>query len=433
MSEIQSLAPAPKRGTSDWYVLVVLSTVYGLNLVDRSLIQILLQPIKVDLKLSDTELGFLTGIAFGVFYATLGLPIARWADRGDRAKIAAGAIGLWGLTVMGSMFVTGFATMVLARVAAAVGEAGCKPPTYSLVGDYFPGSRERTRAMAVYWIGGPIASLVGYVAGGWLNELYGWRVTFMIMGVPGLLLAAVVFLTIRDPRKAASQSHAVPTASIPFRTVAQVLWRVPTLRHLTIALTLLYTMNFGLNPWYAAFLMRSHGMGSGELGTILGLIFGLSGIFGILLGGVVCERFLDGDERAQSRATALAVTATVPAFAAFLLLESRIAALASLAIVMIVINFFFAPVYTLLQRLVPDTMRATALAAILLLTNFIGMGIGPQLVGTLSDLLAPRYGADSLRYAMLASAFIAPWAAYHFWRAGATVSMDLARGEVAGK
>lgn len=423
----------PKRRAYDWYVLGILSSVYGLNLVDRGLIQLLLQPIKVDLQLSDTQLGFLTGIAFGLFYATLGLPIARLADRGNRAAITSVSIGLWGLTVMATQFVSGFGTMLAARIAAAVGEAGCKPPTYSLAGDYFPGARERTRAMTVYWIGGPVASLLSYAVGGWLNAHYGWRTTFTIMGVPGLILAIVVAATVREPRRSravavAPVDSAAPAGpQVPLRDVAAMLWRNRSLRHLTIGLTLLYTMNFGLNPWYAAFMMRSHQMGSAELGAVLGLIFGLSGMAGVVLGGVVCDRYFGANERGQLRVTAVAVVATVPAFLGFLLADSRFAALASLAAVMIVLNFFFAPIYALLQRLVPDDVRATTLAAILLLTNLVGMGVGPQLVGTLSDLLSPSFGVDSLRYAMLAAALIAPLAAFHFWRVGRTVGADLSR------
>src|ERR1700733_313850 len=164
------------------YVLGALTFVYALNYLDRGLILLLLQPIKDDLHLSDTQLGFLTGIAFGLFYATLGVPIARWSDRGNRVTITSMAIALWGMTVMSCLFVSNFAQLLAARVAAAVGESGCMPPTYSLIGDYFPAATERTRAMAIYMLAGPLAAIVSFVLGGWLNELYGWRVTFFVMG-----------------------------------------------------------------------------------------------------------------------------------------------------------------------------------------------------------------------------------------------------------
>src|SRR6266853_1651165 len=181
------------------YVLGTLMLVYTLNCLDRGAVVLLLQPIKDDLGLTDGQLGFLTGIAFGLFYATLGLPIARWADRGNRVTITSAAIGLWGATVMLSLFVANFFQLVLARVAAAVGESGAMPPTYSLVGDYFPEPAERTRAMAIYWLAGPLAMLISFIAGGRLNELYGWRVAFFVMGVPGLIVAALVAMTISEP------------------------------------------------------------------------------------------------------------------------------------------------------------------------------------------------------------------------------------------
>jgi len=182
------------------YVLGVLTFVYTLNYLDRNLIVLLLQPIKTDLHLSDTQLGFLTGIAFGLFYATLGLPIARWADRGNRVTITSLAIGVWGATVMSCVLVANFAQLVLARIAASVGEAGCMPPTYSLLGSYFPKPVERTRAMSVYWLASPLSALVSFAAGGILAQRFGWRVTFFLMGLPALIAAVLVKATVFEPR-----------------------------------------------------------------------------------------------------------------------------------------------------------------------------------------------------------------------------------------
>lgn len=406
------------------YVLVSLTAVYTLNLVDRGLMILLLQPIKEDLQLSDTQLGFLTGIAFGLFYATLGLPIARWADRGNRVTITSLAIGLWGLTVMACMFVTSYLQLVASRVLAAVGESGCKPPTYSLVGDYFPKPAERTRAMAVYIAGSPLSNLLSFVAGGWLSELYGWRMAFFVLGVPGLILAIILKLTIVEPRAdvaRARESHALP----PLTTVIGVLWRQRSFRHLSAALILFYTVGLGLGPWYAAFLMRSHGMTTGELGTLLGLIFSIAGTGGVLLGGYVAARWFAQNERAQMRASAVMVALLVPCYVAFLILPQRSQALAALVPLMTIFSIFLGPTYALMQRLVADEMRATTMAVVMLLANLIGFGIGPQIVGIVSDLLTPTLGAEALRYAMLSMSFVALWSAYHFWRVGHTVAEDL--------
>ena len=410
------------------YVLGTLTLVYTLNFLDRGLIILLLQPIKEDLRLSDSQLGFVTGIAFALFYATLGLPIARWADRGNRVTITSIAIGLWGVTVMVCLFVSNFVQLVLARIAAAVGESGCMPPTYSLLGDYFPGAAERARAMAIYWLASPFALIISLMGGGWLNERYGWRVTFFIMGIPALLVAVLVKMTIIEPRVHTVRGVA-PERQLPRMTeVLATLWRQQSTRHLSLAIILFFLMAFGLAPWYAAFMMRSHGMGTAELGVWLGLIFGFGGIAGIWGGGYMSGRWLAHDERGQMRFSAITIASLVPSVGLFVLLPNKYAALIALVPLMIGLGFFVGPTFALLQRLVVDEMRATTMAVVMLLANLIGMGIGPQVVGLVSDLLMPVMGSDSLRYALLTISFVALWAAYHFWRVGRTVKEDLSAG-----
>ncbi|WP_116808517.1 spinster family MFS transporter [Steroidobacter cummioxidans] len=417
--------PAPGTGYKR-YVLAMMTSVYMLNLVDRGLMSLLLQPIKEDLSLSDTQLGFLTGIAFALFYATLGLPIARWADRGNRVTVTSLAIGLWGLTVMACVLVTNFVQLVFARVAAAVGEAGCKPPTYSLVGDYFSGSSERTRAMAIYLTGNSLSTLVAYTVGGWLNELYGWRMTFFIMGILGLLLAIAVKLTVIEPRTQTPVVRTGETQAPSTKVVIATLWRQPSFRHLSLALILLYTVGLGLGPWQAAFMIRTYHMSTGELGLWLGLICSASGVVGALLGGYLASRYFQGNERGQMAMSALAVALILPCFVAFLMLPEKNQALLALIPLMMVFTVFMGPTYALMQRLVADNMRATMMALVMLLANLVGMGLGPQIVGILSDLLRPTFGGDALRYAMLIVASAALWSAYHFLRVGRTVANDLA-------
>lgn len=426
-SPVDALQPTAFSPAYRMYALSVMASVYGLNLVDRGLIMLLLEPIKRDLSLSDTQLGFVTGIAFALFYATLGLPIARWADRGNRATITSLAIGMWGITVMACVLVTNYTHLVAARIAAAIGEAGCKPPTYSLVGDYYPEPTERTRAMSIYWLGGPLAALVSFVIGGWLNELYGWRATFFIMGIPGLILAIIVKLTIREPRRLHTIDEQGPAPSM--RSVLGLLWRQRSARHLSIGLILLYSLSFGMAPWYAAFMVRIHHLGTAELGLWFGLIFGFGQLAGILAGGYVANRWFAANEKGQMIASAIAVCSLAPFFVLFLFLPGKYMALATLIPLMAVFSFFTAPTYALLQRLVPETMRATVLSVVMLLANLIGMGAGPQIVGIVSDLLAPSLGVDSLRYAMLMMSFVAILAASHFWRLSRTVQADLAVAE----
>lgn len=414
------------NGAYKYYVLGMLTLVYTMNFIDRNLIILLLQPIKEDLHLSDTQLGFVTGITFGLFYAVVGLPVARIADRGgNRSTITSVAIALWGCTVMVCLVVSSFVQLVFARVAAAVGEAGCMPPTYSLLGDYFPDPAERIRAMAVYWLGVPLSALISLIAGGWLNERYGWRFTMFAMGVPALVVAVVFKMTVADPRKRAHTQFKDMRVRSMIGLLA-TLWRQESSRHLSVAIVLLFSMSSGLAPWYGAFMMRSHGMGTAELGLWLGLIFGSSGIVGSLLGGYVTGRWFSTNERGQMRLIAILIAALVPCHLLFLLLPHKHQALLAMSPLGVVFVSIYGPTFALLQRLVPDDMRATTLAVVMMLANLIGMGVGPQIVGILSDLLAPVMGLDSLRYAMLVVSLVAVWAAYHFWRVGQTVTADLA-------
>ena len=407
------------------YVVAILTLTYTFSQVDQVLIGLVLQPIQNDLRVSDTQFGFVTGIAFGLFYATLGLPVAHWADRGNRSTITALAIGLWGATVMSCLFVTNFAQLVFARMATAAGASACMPPTYSLVGDYFPETAERTRAMTIYALANPLSGFGGYVLGGWLNEHFGWRIAFFVMGIPGLVLAALAKLTVAETRTHKYPDLVEQRRKPWMREVLNTVWHQQSSRHLGIAIILVFTMGWGLNSWYAPFMIRSHGMGTVELGIWLGAIFGLSGVAGVLVGGYVAGRWFGDDERGQMRLAAVIMVSLVPLQALFLLLPNEHQSLTALGLSVIVSNVFFGPAFALMQRLAVAEMRATQLAIVMLFANLIGMGIGSQSVGVLSDLLKPLFGTDSLRYAMMTVSLVALWSAYHFWRVGRTVKADL--------
>ena len=408
------------------YNLAALTAVCTLGYLDRDLIVLLLEPIKASLSLSDTQLGAITGLGFGLFYAVLGLPMARYADRGNRITIAAASIGLWGVTAMVCPWVTSFGQLLLLRIAAAVGESGCLPPTYSLVGDYFPDSAARVRGMTVFWLSGPFAALISFIAGGQINEAYGWRLTFFIAGTPALLLALLLKLTLTEPRLAVAPfvvSSVQPKIGIA--TALSGLWRQRSSRHLSLAIILIFAMGQGLSPWYAAFLMRSHAMNTAELGLWFGMIFGGSGLLGTLLGGYVSNRWFNGNERSQMRLGAVLVATLFPFFILFLLTSEKHIAIVALIPIAIAFSFFLGPTFALLQRLVPEGVRATSFAVLMLLANLLGMAAGPQIIGLLSDVLLPTFQEESLRYAMLSFSLLALWASYHFWQVGRTVMVDL--------
>jgi predicted MFS family arabinose efflux permease len=280
--------------------------------------------------------------------------------------------------------------------------------------------------MSIYMLAGPLASLLSFGIGGRLNEIYGWRVTFFLMGIPALAIALLVKLTVREPRMQVREAPAPVSRAPRTLDVVKIIWCQRSSRHLNIGLVLLFLMGYGLVPWYAAFMMRSLDMRTGEVGIWLGLIFGISGIAGILSGGYITGKWLAQREPLQMRLSALTVALLVPGLAAFLMLPQKHAALAALALLCVTWGFCYGPVYALMQRLVRDEIRATTLAITMLFANLIGMGVGPQLVGVLSDAFAPRLGSDALRYAMLVTSLVALWAAYHFWQVGKTVRHDLA-------
>lgn len=410
-----------------YYVLACMTALYMVNHLDRGLMILLLQPIKHDLQLTDTQLGLVTGISFAVFYSLLGIPAARWSDRGNRVTIAAVAVGFWGVVVMAYMAIGNFAQLALGRAAAAIGEAGGKPPTYSLVGDYFPEPAERTRAMAVYLSASSITSLVSFSLGGWLAETVGWRMTFLIMGVPGVLLAILVKLTVIEPRATAGPDPiSSPTASA-LRDVLALLIRHPSLRRLSLAVILLFVMSQGLGPWYAAYLIRAHGIGPAELGLWLALIFGLGALGGLAAGAFVAGRWFR-DERIQLRITAVTVALVLPLICLFVAARDKGLALAMLALMAVTLSSFLPPVYALLQRLAPDDMRATVLSVVMLFANLVGMGLGPLAVGAISDRVPLTFGITGLGWGLIALAGSALVSGAFFWRAGDVVHDDLEAG-----
>lgn len=413
------------------YVLLVLSGAYMVNFMDRPILILCLESIKGEMHLSDTQLGFLTGFSYAIFYAVLGIPFARWADRGNRSFIVALVMLLQGIAAGGFLVVATFAQLLLIRIAGAVGEAGCQPTTYSLLGDYFASSRERTRAMSVYLAGSYVAALMTYVTGGWLLETWGWRLTMALMAVPCILLALILHFTIKDPRTVGVQSPDERWGSRrdppQLTEVLTDLWKIKSLRNLTCCLVLLYMLGHGLAPWYGAFLIRTHGLSAVELGITMGLIIGLGGLIGTLTGGFVGGGRWIKSERRQVEFCAILIVAMFPLYIGFLLLSGRFPALTSFFFVIVIFTSVFAPAYSIIQQLVANRARATTMAAIMLLANLIGMGMGPQLVGTLSDVFSANHLNHGLRYSMLTLAGVSLAAAHFMWQVRSTISNDLRR------
>ena len=416
------------------YLLGVLAVILFFNYLDRIALGTVLENIKTDLHLSDTQLGFLTGIAFALFYSIVGIPIARWADRGNRVLIISLATLISSAAVMLCGTVQTFEQLLLVRIAVSIGEAGCVPPGSSLVADYFSRA-ERPRAIAIYGMGGALSVVAGFFLGGWLNELYGWRTTFMLLGAPGLLLALVAWLSLREPRRFATHAPASraelsfvsdPCTPPPLRKVASRLWSNTTFRYLLLCLAALIFFTNGIGLWLPSFFVRSYGLGTGEIGTWLAVVYGVGALVGSYVGGDLASRFAPNNERLQ-----LIVVAATIGFCGIVLVlaflsRSPILAFALMGLQSFGLSACNGPLFGTIQTLVPERMRAISLALVYFFANLVGMGLGPLATGTLSDALTPWTGTESLRYALLLLSPGFCWAAWYAWRASQAVTGDLA-------
>jgi predicted MFS family arabinose efflux permease len=407
------------------YVLGVLVLVYVVNFVDRQVFSILIEPIKADIDLSDTQLGFLGGVAFAFFYTFAGIPIARWADRGNRVTIVTLALVIWsGMTALTGL-ARGFASLMIARIGVGIGEAGCSPPIHSLISDYFPPERRAT-ALSIYALGIPIGAAIGTLAGGWIGEYYGWRTAFLVVGLPGLAIAVLVKLTLREVPRGHSEGvevSAEQTESVG--SVIRFMWGLKSFRHLSLAGSLHAFVGYGVGLFLPSFFMRIHGFGLAETATYLFLI-GLTGMIGTFLGGFLGDRLGVRDKRWYAWVPGIATIAAVPFAVAFYLWEDPIVML-FLAIPGAILGpMYLGPTFGMTQTLVKPHMRALASAILLFILNLIGLGLGPLFAGFLSDQLRPEFGIESIRYSLLIVAVAGNvWAALHYYLASLTLREDL--------
>ncbi|MEE4360210.1 MAG: MFS transporter [Pseudomonadales bacterium] len=413
------------------YVLGVLVVTYTFNFIDRQILGILVEPIRLELGVGDTEMGLLTGLGFAIFYTLMGIPIARLADRSNRRNLIAGAVGVWSLFTAAQGMAQNYWQLLAFRVGVGVGEAGCSPPAHSMISDYYP-ANQRATALGLYSLGIPVGILFGFFVGGWMNEFFGWRVAFFVVGIPGLLLALVIRFTVQEPPRGMSEARETvdPEAAQPAigRVFAYLVAR-RSFVHMAIGGGLAAFVGYGLISWAAAFLARTHGMSSGEIGTWLGLIFGIPGGIGIALGGRLADRYGARDSRWYLWVVAVALAICFPAGIGVYLTGNATVALLFLIIPVMLGNFYQATTFAQTQTLVGLRMRSVAAAMLLFTVNIIGLALGPSVVGFVSDLLAPSYGDDSLRWALLICSVGNLWAAFHYWRAGIHFPHDLSRVE----
>ena len=407
------------------YALGLLLAVFVVNFLDRQVVAILLQAIKLDLGLSDTQLGAFSGIAFAALYSTLGIPLARWADRGVRRSIIALALLVWsGMTALQG-FAPSFFWLIAARVGVGIGEAGCTPPAHSLIADLFE-PRRRATALAIYSLGIPLGGAIGLAGGGWLRETFDWRTALMIVGLPGLGLALLVRLTLREPTRGWWEGGRAAETPPSLSDVARVLRARSSFVHMAFAGALHALYGYGAGTFLPIFFERVHRLPPLEIGYSLGAIAASAGVLGTFLGGWLTDRVSGRDMRWYAWLPALGTGIYIPcAFVLYLWPDPR-GALALAVLPALVAGLHLGPTFAIAQALVPPQMRAQAAAVLLLILNLVGMGLGPQLVGLLSDLLAPRFGAESIRWALLGTIVAgASWSIVHYALAARTLREDL--------
>lgn len=405
--------------TNAHYVLAVLAASYVLNSLDRSIIAVLLEPIGREFGASDTQLGLLTGLAFAAFYSTLGIPIAALADRTSRRNVLAFSVLLWSIATMLCGLAVSFVLLVFARVGTAIGEAGGTPPAHSLISDHFSSERRAT-ALAVYSMGAPVGAALAGVWGGYGNEWLGWRMTILLAGVPGLLLAPLIFLTIAEtPRKAVE--HGKPSLA----TTAKYLWARGSFRHLCLACAIHSIAIHGASTFNATFLIRSHGWETSRAGTLIALL-GTAAAVGTFFGGALADRMSgrSGDARWLLWVPALATLAAIPFQTTAYLSSNASVVVPVLPIAGMLGMMYFGPAFAVGQALAAPGMRAVATSVLLFAMAMVGLGLGPLLVGIISDRLEPVIAEHSLRYALLLAPAINGWAVVHFYLASRRLRVD---------
>jgi predicted MFS family arabinose efflux permease len=400
------------------FALAMLLLVYTFNFVDRQILGILASAIKTDLHLNDTQLGLLGGLAFALLYSTLAIPLAWLADRTSRTWVITLSLAVWSLFTGLCGFATSFGQLFAARIGVGVGEAGGIAPSYAVIADMFP-PRSRARALAVYSLGIPLGSAAGVMLGGYIAARVDWRTAFFVVGGAGVLLAPLFRLVVREPARDAPVAGRAPVGR-----VFAILAAKPSFWLLALGAASSSMLGYGLAFWLPSLLKRSFHLDLVQTAQFYGAVLLIGGVPGILLGGVIGDRFGGRDRAIYARAPAIAFFVAVPLFAAGIMSTSTAAAFLFFLIPQALVYLWLAPVVTAVQHLVPAHMRATASASFLLINNLIGLGAGSFALGAVSDGLTARFGDEALRYSMLGGLSLYLLAGVLMWLASTPLRKD---------
>ncbi|MEN9392519.1 MAG: hypothetical protein RLZZ104_862, partial [Pseudomonadota bacterium] len=396
------------------------------NFLDRQIVNILAEPIKRDLGLSDTQIGLMTGIAFAAFYTFLGIPIARYADKPttNRVRLISVALVIWsGMTALCGM-AQNFVQLLLARIGVGVGEAGCTPAAHSLIADLAP-PEKRASAISFYSLGIPIGSLLGMLIGGLVADAYGWRTAFLVAGLPGILLAVIVLVVLRDPRFSAQMQAATPKPAISTQEALKEILKSRAFVLMAIAGAAAAFLSYGKATWTTIFFQRTHELSPGEVGFWFGIGGGIAGIAGTWAGGYLADRFGKENRRHVLTAPAIGMIVAIPIAIWSYWVEQWWLSLILIMVPTLLNALYVGPAYSCAQGLVPLRARAMAAAVLLFAQNLIGLGLGPLFFGMLSDGFRPMAGEDSVRWVLYGAALLGLIPSFFFWRASLHLNREL--------
>ncbi len=423
---------SPGTGRRGTYAISLLTAIFALNFLDRQIVTILAGPIKAEMGLSDTQIGLISGLAFALFYALLGLPIAMLAERFNRVWIIAGSAGLWSVMTALCGATMNFGQLFLARLGVGIGEAGCIPASHALIADTVDPAR-RASALSLFSLGIPIGTLLGMVMGGWIAAEYGWRAAFLVAGLPGIALAALLAMTVRDPRhgSAWSGSSREATAYPPLvlRSAIRSLLAIPSYRQALAAGTLASMGSFGITAFLGIYVQARHGLTLPQTGLLLGLVIGIAGGVGSAAGGMLVDRI--GTRAAHAQVPGLAVLVTAPCLAGALLVDNAVIAFILFVLGTAASTLWYGPTFGLFQGVSGPHRRAVAIAFFTLSANLIGLGLGPTLIGIASDGMTsqctPACPAPfdlPLEIALTCATLLYLWSGLHYRAAARAVERD---------
>jgi MFS family permease len=385
------------------YALAMLTIIYTLNFLDRTVINILIDPIKRDYHLSDTEMGLITGFGFVLMYSLLAAPVARWADRGNRRSILTSGLIIWsGMTAFAGIARDAL-QLTLARFGVGIGEAAGTAPSASIISDLFPGD-QRAMAMSVYQLGPVFGGFLGAFIGGWINQYYGWHRAFLVAGLPGLLVALIFRFTVKEPLRGRTEETSVNTRQQPVGETLSFIFGQKSYVLLLIGFSFTTYIQFGFGNWTAPFLGRIRHLNSAQIGTYLGTVRGVAGLVGTLIGGYLTDWFGHRDPRWRLYVPAICSMLACPGALLFLFSPSPVLSLAGFAIISAASPVHVGPIISVSHSVVKVGMRTFSTSLLYLISEIFGLGLGPYFIGAFNDHYAKQLGVNVIRYSMSTAA-----------------------------